>query len=134
ITVVDVSDDAKQLYDMPAGAFVYEVAEGSAAEKAGIRKGDVVTKFDDVDISSADELVEQLTYYKVGETVTVELQSANAGEYESREVEVTLQEGASAAGASPDKEESSDDSAAIPDENGIQELPFEDGDGSGDVF
>ena len=34
-TVVDVSDDAKDLYDMPQGAFVYEVSEGSAAEQAG---------------------------------------------------------------------------------------------------
>ena len=34
-----------------------------------------------------------MSYYKVGETVTVEVQTANGGDYEIREVEVTLQEG-----------------------------------------
>ncbi len=91
ITVVNVSEDAKDLYNMPAGAFVQDVTEGSAAEKAGIKKGDVITKFDGIDITSHTALVDELAYYKVGETVTVEVQTANGGEYESREVEVTLQ-------------------------------------------
>ena len=131
VTVVNVSDDAKDLYNMPAGAFVYEVQEGSAAEKAGIRKGDVITAFDGVEISGSDELVEQLTYYKVGETVTVELQSANAGEYVSREVEVTLQEGTPSSGMSSSDREDSDEEMMVPDENDIRNLPFSDG---GDVY
>lgn len=92
-TVVNVSDDAKELYDMPQGAFVYEVTKDSAAEKAGIKKGDIITKFDGVSVTSSNDLIDKMSYYKVGETVTVEVQSANNGTYESREVEVTLQEG-----------------------------------------
>lgn len=95
VTVVDVSEEGKELYDMPAGAFVYEVTEGSAAEEAGIQKGDVITAFDGVSVSSSDALVELLEYYEAGETVTVEVQTANNGAYEAREVEVTLQEGSS---------------------------------------
>lgn len=134
ITVVNVSDDAKELYNMPAGAFVYEVAEGSAAEKAGIRKGDVVTRFDGVEIFSSDELVEQLTYYEVGETVTVELQSANAGEYESREVEVTLQGGASPAADNSSEEDYGEGDITVPDDEDIQSLPFIGDQGSENVF
>ncbi len=94
VTVVNVSEDAKELYDMPEGAFVYEVTEGSAADKAGIRKGDIITKFDGVAVISHDDLVEKMCYYKVGETVTIEVQAAHDGEYVSREVEVTLEKGA----------------------------------------
>ncbi len=92
-TVVDVSSDAKELYSMPEGAFVYEVSEGSAAEKAGIKKGDVITKFDGDTITDKDELIDKISYFAVGETVMLEVQTANNGEYVSREVEVTLQEG-----------------------------------------
>ena len=73
-TVVNVSDDAKDLYNMPEGAFVYEVAEGSAAEAAGIKKGDIITKFDGMSVSSSSDLIDKMSYYKVGETVTVEVQ------------------------------------------------------------
>lgn len=92
-TVVNVNEDAKELYDMPEGAFVYEVTEGSAADQAGIRKGDIITKFDGEAVSSSDDLIDMISYYAVGETVTVELQTANNGSYESREAEVTLQAG-----------------------------------------
>lgn len=89
-TVVNVTDDAKELYDMPQGAFVYEVAEDSAAEEAGIKKGDVITKFDGESVTNSDDLIDKMRYYGVGETVTVEIQTANNGTYEAREVEVTL--------------------------------------------
>lgn len=90
-TVVNVSDDAKELYNMPQGAFVYEVSEGSAAEAAGIKKGDVITAFDGETVTSSSDLIEKMSYYKADETVTVEVQTANNGTYEAREVEVTLQ-------------------------------------------
>jgi serine protease Do len=140
ITVVTITDDAKQLYDMPAGAFVYDVTEGSAADEAGIKKGDVITKFDGVDITSTDELVSQLDYYAVGETVTVEVQTANGGEYVSREVEVTLQAGTVSASSSASENQQddnrSDDSndglyEEIPDDGEIQMLPFVGGDEDG---
>ncbi len=108
ITVVNVSEDAKELYNMPAGAFVQDVTEGSAADKAGIKKGDVITKFDGIDITSHSALVDELEYYEVGETVTVEVQTANGGVYESREVEVTLQEGGESSDKEKDKKEDKD--------------------------
>ncbi len=93
ISVVDVTYDAKELYNIPAGAFVAEVTKDSAGEKAGIHKGDVVTKFEGESVISKDDLVDKLSYYAVGETVKLEVQTANGGSYEAREVEVTLQKG-----------------------------------------
>lgn len=92
-TVVNVSEDAKSLYNMPEGAFVYEVNEGSAAEEAGMKKGDVITKFDGESVTSSDDLIEKMSYYGVGETVTIEVMTAHNGEYISREVQVTLKPG-----------------------------------------
>ncbi len=99
ITVVPISDEAQEMYSMPAGAFVYEVPEGSAGEAAGLRNGDIITSFDGRAIDSSDKLVSTVALYEPGETVTLEVQSAENGTYVTREVEVTLQEG------SPDAEE-----------------------------
>ena len=66
VTVVNVSADAKELYNIPAGAFVYEVTEGSAGEKAGIRKGDVITKLDGESVTSQEDLIDKISYYSVG--------------------------------------------------------------------
>lgn len=104
-TVVNVSDDAKELYNMPEGAFVYEVSAGSAAEEAGIKKGDVITKFDGESVTSSDDLIEKMSYYGVDETVTVEIMTAHNGEYISHEVEVTLKPGSEEAIASNTTEE-----------------------------
>lgn len=115
ITVVPVSDEAKQMYNMPAGAFVYEVTEGSAGEAAGLKKGDIITKFDGISIDSSDTLVNTLSYYEVGETVTIEIQVAEGGAYTAKELEVTLQEGAK------DVQEDDEEMDSLPEENGEEE-------------
>jgi len=51
------------------GALVREVAPGTPAEKAGIRKGDVVTAVDGARIASADELIAIIRSHDVGDSV-----------------------------------------------------------------
>lgn len=129
-TVVDVSDDAKDLYDIPQGAFVYEVSEGSAAEQAGIHKGDIITKFEGISVTDKEDLIDQMSYYKVGETVTLEVQSATNGSYEAREVEVTLQQGAASAAddfGQSQQPDGSDSWGNQDDQGELQENPFADG-------
>ncbi|MDY3765225.1 MAG: trypsin-like peptidase domain-containing protein [Lachnospiraceae bacterium] len=92
IQIVDVSTEAKQLYNMPSGAFISSVIEGSAAEKAGLVRGDIITKMDGVTISSRDELLSRMQYYKAGETIDVVVQSAQGSEYIERTVTITLGE------------------------------------------
>ena len=103
------------MYNMPAGAFVYTVEEGSAAEAAGLKKGDIITKVDGTSIDSSDTLVETLGYYQVGETITIEIQESENGAYVSRELEVTLQEG-----------------TVTTEESETDETPYEEYDGSPD--
>lgn len=130
VTVVPVSEEAMQLYNMPAGAFVYEVGEGSGAEKAGIKKGDIITKFDGVEIDSHETLVGTIGYYEAGEKVTVELQVAEGGTYVTKEVEVTLQEGTEeqkkAAEKEQEKEQKDEDEEDQDGEEGSgQEIPWD---------
>ena len=63
-----VSDDA-QRYGIPAGAVVMFVAEGSAAEKAGLQVDDIIIKLDDTVIDSPSALTAALsTGYRAGDT------------------------------------------------------------------
>lgn len=127
-TVVNVSDDAKDLYNMPQGAFVYEVSDGSAAAQAGIHKGDIITKFEGISVTDKEDLIDQMSYYKVGETVTLEVQSASNGEYEAREVEVTLQKGAETTDSSSDsQQQGNSDSQGSQDGQSDEVNPFADG-------
>lgn len=90
IAGVDVTSDVSKTYNMPAGVYVAQVTEGSAAEQAGILKGDIITTFDGKEIGSMEELSNRLQYYKAGTTVDVTVQRAANGEYVEQVISVTL--------------------------------------------
>jgi putative serine protease PepD len=56
------------------GAIVGEVTEGSAAADAGLRTGDVITRVDEQEITSADSLIATVRSYRPGDEVTVTYQ------------------------------------------------------------
>ena len=58
-------------YDVTEGVFVYSVEQGSAADKAGLQMGDVITKLNDTDITSYEDLVAAKKSYSAGDTVTL---------------------------------------------------------------
>lgn len=90
VKAADLTTEAIQMYNMPAGAFITEVTEGGAADNAGIKKGDIIVKLDGQKVSGKDDLVDKLQYYEVGETIEVVISRANSGEYKEQTVEVTL--------------------------------------------
>jgi serine protease Do len=55
----------------PEGAKVGEVSEGSAAEKAGLKEGDLITKIDDKPIDGPESLAKVVRSYKPGDKVTI---------------------------------------------------------------
>lgn len=85
-----VDSQAVQLYDIPAGVYVYQVMDGSAAEKAGLKEKSVITKFEGKTVSSIEQLISYLAYYEPGEEVELTVQVPGGSGYEEETVKVTL--------------------------------------------
>lgn len=90
ITMQAITDQIATAFDMPKGVFVKEIEEGSAAEAAGIKKGDIIVKFDGTRISSSTDLQDTLQYFRAGETAVVTVKRAENGEYKAYDLEITL--------------------------------------------
>ena len=91
ISGVTVDETTSQLYNMPEGVHVSEVIEGGAADEAGITKGCIIVKLDKTKIDDMEELVDQLEYYKAGETVKITVKvPSEKGEYVEKTYDVTL--------------------------------------------
>lgn len=114
VSVQDVSEEASSYYGIPSGAYLAAVEENGAAAKAGIKQGDIITKFDGLSISSASELKSTIAYYKEGETVDVTYMRANNGEYEEHTVSVTLAKSEAAAKQNAQQKNSTDSQSGNP--------------------
>lgn len=90
ITCADVNQESARMYNMPTGVCLTSIFEGSPAEEAGLKKGDILTSFDGRDVNSYQELVDILQYYPAGETVEVVVQRSDEGEYSERVIALTL--------------------------------------------
>ena len=88
----DVDENAQTYYGMPAGVYVDSVIEGGGAEKAKLPSGCIITEIDGTSISSMNELKEQLTYYKAGETVGFTIATREKGYKEEETIQITLTE------------------------------------------
>ena len=89
IECLSVTSDAAQMYDMPVGVYVKSVVPGSAAERAGLKAGDVIIKLDGSSIASDQELIEALGYYEAGETVEIVAKTRETG-YQEQTFSVVL--------------------------------------------
>ena len=65
------ADVAKQ-YSMPAGLYVADVTLMGGAQKAGIVKGDIITKFNNEAVADYDKILELIGKQKPGDTVKIE--------------------------------------------------------------
>ncbi|GEO09522.1 trypsin-like peptidase domain-containing protein [Segetibacter aerophilus] len=67
------TEDEKKEYGLRdgEGVVVTDVPVGGAASVAGIKKGDIVTKINEVKVTTGPEMVEQVTRYKPGDKITV---------------------------------------------------------------
>ena len=90
ITGFSVTSEVAKQYGIPQGIYLSEVGEETPAGQAGLKKGDVIVKFDGVSIDSIEKLKERLQYYKPGERVDVEIARTDEGEYEKKNITVTL--------------------------------------------
>jgi putative serine protease PepD len=77
-----------QTPDKQVGALVNDVSQGGAAQRAGVKKGDVIVRVDDRAITYGDELVAAIRAAVPGSTVTLTLSDGRA-------IKVVLGEGPS---------------------------------------
>ncbi|MGE5042054.1 MAG: S1C family serine protease [Candidatus Levyibacteriota bacterium] len=67
-----LSKQAALLNDLPEGAYVQDVIADSSADKAGVQKGDIITKIDGKKLSDIDGgLAAAISQKKVGDTITL---------------------------------------------------------------
>ena len=91
ITGITVTSSISYSYGYPEGILIRSVLEGSAADKAGLIKNDIIKSFDGEIIDSYDELLELMNYYAVGEEVEVVYYHLNdRGDFDEKTVIVTL--------------------------------------------
>jgi serine protease DegQ len=74
--------------DVESGAGVESVEDGSAAEEAGLRGGDVIVELEGEDIATVEDLFARLRDFQPGDEVTLTV----VRDGDRREVEVTLDE------------------------------------------
>lgn len=60
-------------YDVPAGAYIQDVVQGAAADKAGIQKGDIITQFEGQKLNGKDGLATLISKKKIGDKLTVKI-------------------------------------------------------------
>lgn len=90
ISGISVTNEVSSTYGMPEGVYIAQVYENTAAEAAGLKKGDIIIEFDGIKISSMDELQRQLEYYAKGDTVEITVMTIGSGGYQSKTVDITL--------------------------------------------
>ncbi len=70
VVIQDITRDLADAYSLPrpAGALVAQVLPGSPADKAGIKAGDVITRFNGQEIGLSSELPQMVGRSKVGQS------------------------------------------------------------------
>lgn len=66
-----ISRDAALLNEVPEGAYVQQVVQGSPAGEAGIKRGDIITHMDGKRITNEDPLSASIAKKKVGDDVKI---------------------------------------------------------------
>lgn len=83
-----ISKDVAILNEVPQGAYIQEIIEGSPAEKVGIREGDIVIKIDGKAVSGESIVSDSIASKDIGDKITLNLWADG----QERSVTATLQE------------------------------------------
>ncbi len=90
VKIITSDESSYEYYNIPQGAYIREFTEDSAASKAGLVVGDVIIAVEGDDVDTSEELIEIVSTYKAGETITVTVMSRDGNEYKKKDVEITL--------------------------------------------
>lgn len=85
---IDVDEDMAKQYNLTVGVYVKTLENFGAAERAGIKVGDVITKVDGQEIQNMDELNEIKNSKEIGDKITLTVWRNG----ETLDIDATLQE------------------------------------------
>lgn len=73
VSVTEITNDVVKQYGLPNndGVLISNVVPDGAADKAGIKEGDVILKIGDKEISQVPQLIEQISLHRPGDKVTL---------------------------------------------------------------
>ena len=71
VTISEISEEKSQQSGYPIGLYVTEVASMSAAERAGLQRGDIITAFSDEPVTTADSLNALKAGHSAGDVVSI---------------------------------------------------------------
>ena len=69
IGVITVDQTTAEQYGWPVGAYVKEITKGGAAEKSGVKMGDIITAVDGTTVSSSADVSKIKNEHKVGDSI-----------------------------------------------------------------
>ncbi|MFA5056439.1 MAG: trypsin-like peptidase domain-containing protein [Dehalococcoidia bacterium] len=80
VSLVTVTPAIVNTYDLrvDTGAMIYYMNQGTPASNAGLRPGDVIVAFDNVEIETADDAIQAIRNHSVGDTVEVKYYRGNS--------------------------------------------------------
>ena len=88
ITGIDLDEETAKRYNLVAGVYVKSVEDFSAAEKAGIKAGDVIIEAEGTKITSMDELNEIKNKHQIGDSLKIKVNRDG----QEKELTITLGE------------------------------------------
>ncbi|HHU73910.1 MAG TPA: PDZ domain-containing protein [Clostridiales bacterium] len=86
----DVIEEVSQALNLPIGVYLVEVAENGAAKEAGLRPGDIITRVNNIEITSITQLSEYITSLRIGTEVEVTYMRNVDGAYKEFTVTIAL--------------------------------------------
>lgn len=73
IGCIDIDQQKSEYYKLPIGIYISEVEDFSAAQKAGLKPGDVIIAVDGTPVTTKDELDEIKYSHSIGDTITLKI-------------------------------------------------------------
>lgn len=90
ITGRSISDEVSKSYGMPVGVYVVEVGKSGSAKDAGVKVGDIITKINDVEVKTIEEVKERVNSCRIGTELKITVKRSHEGEYKEIELKAKL--------------------------------------------
>jgi len=90
ISGLNVDSQVQEMYGIPVGVYISRVYEGTAAQKAGLKKGDIIISCDGETVETMEGLSALLDSMEAGTSVQIGVMMSVDGGYQERILEVTL--------------------------------------------